>query len=201
MTLLVTSWLSHWVSKGSLQLLQSGCHSAAATPQSRAPSTAAAAAFRLKRQFLIKTTLKSKWMKMQINHEYALLSDSSLISAFSCYSLNPCFCSRSWSFYFCCWQLVMFSWKFEILLKPVYSQGLCTVFYNEFHLAFHCTACCLIALQTETLLDITYHIFNVIVIYDSDIENMESFIQRSRRVKERWLIWLLVVGGDSKTFA
>ena len=49
-------------------------------------------------------------------------------------------------------------WKFEILLRPVDNRGLCSVFYNESHLAFHCTVCCWIALQTETLLDITYHI-------------------------------------------
>ena len=88
---------------------------------------------------------------MQINHKYTLLSDSSLISVFSCYSLNPCFCSRSWSFYFCCWQLIMFSRKFEILIKPFDSCGLCSVFYNESHLAFHCTAYCWIALSNRDL--------------------------------------------------
>ena len=50
-------------------------------------------------------------------------------------------------------------WKFEILLRPVDNRGLCSVFYNESHLAFHCTACCWIALSNRDFVhDISHHI-------------------------------------------
>ena len=126
-------------------------------------------------------------------HFIRLKSDQCL----SCSSLNPFFCSRSWSFYFCClevWNTFKTCWQSRslqrflqrvpssfplhcLLLDRPVKQRLCTWYITSYRIIFS---------MSESYMTLTLKLW--------------SHLFRGQGGSRRGG-WLLVIGGDSKTFA